>query len=91
LVANRNRRNYDLSAPFVTPTKPTYATLPLPGIQPVLMDDKRNEITGNQVTGNLCIRFPWPGIARTIWGDHQRYKETYFTAFPGNISRETAL
>ena len=69
--------------PFVTPTKPTYATLPLPGIQPVLMDDKRNEITGNQVTGNLCIRFPWPGIARTIWGDHQRYKETYFTAFPG--------
>lgn len=69
--------------PFVTPTKPTYATLPLPGIQPVLMDDKRNEITGNQVTGNLCIRFPWPGIARTIWGDHQRYKETYFSAFPG--------
>ncbi|MDN5578698.1 MAG: acetate--CoA ligase, partial [Chryseobacterium sp.] len=69
--------------PFVTPTKPTYATLPLPGIQPVLMDDKRNEITGNQVDGNLCIRFPWPGIARTIWGDHKRYKETYFTAFPG--------
>lgn len=69
--------------PFVTPTKPTYATLPLPGIQPVLMDEKRNEIAGNQVDGNLCIRFPWPGIARTIWGDHQRYKETYFTAFPG--------
>ncbi|MFV0607209.1 MAG: acetate--CoA ligase [Niabella sp.] len=69
--------------PYVTPTKPTYATLPIPGIQPVLMDEKRNEITGNQVDGNLCIRFPWPGIARTIWGDHQRYKETYFTAFPG--------
>lgn len=69
--------------PFVTPTKPTYATLPMPGIQPVLMDEKRNEITGNQVDGNLCIRFPWPGIARTIWGDHQRYKETYFAAFPG--------
>lgn len=69
--------------PFVTPTKPTYATLPLPGIQPVLMDDKRNEIEGNQVTGSLCIRFPWPGMARTIWGDHQRYIETYFTAFPG--------
>jgi acetyl-CoA synthetase len=68
--------------PFVTPTKPTYATLPLPGIQPVLMDDKRNEITGNQVTGNLCIRFPWPGIARTIWGDHQRYKKPIF-CFPG--------
>ena len=69
--------------PFVTPTKPTYASLPLPGIQPVLMDELRNEIEGNQVTGSLCIKFPWPSIARTIWGDHQRYKETYFTAFPG--------
>ena len=68
---------------FVTPTKPTYASLPLPGIQPVLMDELRNEIEGNQVTGSLCIKFPWPSIARTIWGDHQRYKETYFTAFPG--------
>lgn len=47
------------------------------------MDNKRNEISGNQKEGNLCIRFPWPGIARTIWGDHERYKETYFTAFPG--------
>jgi acetyl-CoA synthetase len=55
------------------------------------MDEKRNEITGNQVDGALCIRFPWPGIARTIWGDHQRYKETYFTAFPVNILQETAL
>jgi acetyl-CoA synthetase len=69
--------------PFVTPTKPTYATLPLPGIQPVLMDERRIEIEGNQVVGSLCIKFPWPGIARTIWGDHQRYKDTYFTAFPG--------
>ncbi|MBG6109381.1 acetyl-CoA synthetase [Flavobacterium sp. CG_9.10] len=68
---------------FVTPTKPTYASLPLPGIQPVLMDEKRNEIEGNQVVGSLCIKYPWPGIARTIWGDHQRYKETYFSAFPG--------
>ena len=68
---------------FVTPTKPTYASLPLPGIQPVLMDEKRNEIEGNQINGSLCIKFPWPGIARTIWGDHQRYKETYFSAFPG--------
>ena len=68
---------------FVTPTKPTYASLPLPGIQPVLMDEKRNEIEGNQATGSLCIKFPWPGIARTIWGDHERYKETYFSAFPG--------
>ena len=69
--------------PFVTPTKPTYATLPLPGIQPVLMDEKRNEIEGNQVVGSLCVKFPWPSIARTIWGDHQRYKDTYFSAFPG--------
>ena len=68
---------------FVTPTKPTYATLPLPGIQPVLMDDKRNEIEGNQKEGSLCIKFPWPSIARTIWGDHQRYKDTYFSTFPG--------
>ncbi len=68
---------------FVTPTKPTYATLPLPGIQPVLMDDKRNEIEGNQKEGSLCIKFPWPGIARTIWNDHKRYKETYFSTFPG--------
>lgn len=70
---------------FVTPTKPTYATLPLPGIQAVLMDDKRNEIEGNQVVGSLCIKFPWPGIARTIWGDHQRYKDTYFSQFPGKF------
>lgn len=69
--------------PFVTPTKPTYATLPLPGIQPVLMNEKRIEITENQQNGNLCIRFPWPGIARTIWGNHQRYIDTYFKAFPG--------
>ena len=68
---------------FITPTKPTYATLPLPGIQPVLMDERRNEIEDNQVVGSLCIKFPWPGIARTIWGDHQRYKDTYFSAFPG--------
>lgn len=68
---------------FVTPTKPTYASLPLPGIQPVLMDEKRNEIEGNQVAGNLCIKFPWPSIARTIWGDHQRFKDTYFSTFPG--------
>ena len=68
---------------FVTPTKPTYASLPLPGIQPVLMNEKRNEIEGNQVAGSLCIKFPWPAIARTIWGDHQRYKDTYFSTFPG--------
>jgi len=69
--------------PFITPTKPTYASLPLPGIQPVLMDELRNEIEGNQVTGSLCIKFPWPSMARSIWGDHQRYVDTYFKAFPG--------
>src|SRR6056297_858183 len=67
--------------PFSTPTKPTYATLPLPGIQPALMDENGKEITGNQVDGRLCIKFPWPSMARTIWGNHQRYKETYFTTF----------
>ncbi len=69
--------------PFVTPTKPTYASLPLPGVQPVLMDELRNEIEDNQVVGSLCMKFPWPGMARTIWGNHQRFKETYFTAYPG--------
>ena len=67
--------------PFITPTKPTYATLPLPGIQPVLMDETGKEILSNQVDGRLCIKFPWPSIARTIWGNHQRYKETYFSTF----------
>lgn len=67
--------------PFSTPTKPTYATLPFPGIQPALMDENGDEISGNQVDGKLCIKFPWPSIARTIWGNHQRYKETYFSAF----------
>jgi len=69
--------------PFSTPTKPTYATLPMPGIQPALMDENGQEIKGNQVDGRLCIKFPWPSIARTIWGNHQRYKDTYFSAFEG--------
>ncbi len=67
--------------PYATPTIPTYATLPLPGIQPALMDEHGKEIEGNQVDGRLCIKFPWPGMARTIWGDHKRYKETYFSAY----------
>lgn len=69
--------------PFATPTIPTYATLPLPGIQPALMDENGKELIGNQVDGRLCIKFPWPSIARTIWGDHQRYKDTYFSTFDG--------
>jgi acetyl-CoA synthetase len=67
--------------PYVTPTIPTFASLPMPGIQPALMDENGQEITGNQVDGRLCIKFPWPSMARTIWGNHQRYKETYFSAF----------
>ena len=67
--------------PYVTPTTPTYATLPFIGIQPALMDDEGNEITGNQVSGRLCIKYPWPSMARTIWGDHERFRNTYFSAF----------
>ena len=66
---------------FATPTKPTYATLPFIGIQPALMDEHGQEIKGNQVDGRLCIKFPWPSMARTIWGNHQRYKDTYFSAY----------
>ncbi|MDG1038948.1 MAG: acetate--CoA ligase [Polaribacter sp.] len=67
--------------PYVTPTKPTYATLPFIGVQPALMDENGKEIKENQIDGRLCIKFPWPSMARTIWGDHQRYKETYFSAY----------
>lgn len=67
--------------PFVTPTKPTYATLPFIGIQPALMDENGDELKGNQVDGRLCVKFPWPSMARTIWGNHQRYKDTYFSAY----------
>ena len=67
--------------PFSTPTKPTYATLPMPGVQTALMDENGKEIVGNQVEGRLCIKFPWPSMARTIWGDHDRYRDTYFSAF----------
>ena len=66
----------------VTSAKPTFATLPLPGIQPCLLDEKGEEIEGNSVEGRLCMKFPWPSIARTIYGDHKRFKETYFSTFP---------
>lgn len=65
----------------ITPTKPGFATLPLPGITPVLMDEKGKEIDGNGVSGNLCIKHPWPGIARTVWGDHERYLQTYMSSY----------
>lgn len=67
----------------VTPEKPTFATLPLPGIQPVLVDESGKEIEGNGVSGNLCIKFPWPGIIRTTYGDHERCRQTYFSTYPG--------
>lgn len=67
----------------ITPLKPSFATLPLPGIQPVLVDDKGNEIEGNNVEGNLCIKFPWPSILRTTYGDHERCRQTYFATYPG--------
>src|SRR5680860_1501705 len=67
--------------PYVTPTTPTYATLPFIGIQPALMDEEGNELKGNKVDGRLCIKFPWPGIARTIWGNHDRYRDTYFSVY----------
>jgi acetyl-CoA synthetase len=65
----------------VTPAKPSYATLPLPGIQPVLIDEKGNEIKGNDASGNLCIKFPWPGILRTTYGDHERCRINYFATY----------
>ena len=67
----------------ITKTKPGYATLPLPGIQPILVDDKGKEIIGNGVEGNLCIKFPWPSIVRTTYGDHDRCRTNYFTTYPG--------
>ena len=69
------------SLPGITEQIPTYATKPLPGIRLVLMDDEGNEITTKEAQGKLCIAFPWPSIARTIYGNHLRYKETYFSAF----------
>lgn len=67
----------------ITPLKPAYATLPLPGVQPMLVDENGKEIEGNGVNGNLCIKYPWPGIIRTTYGDHERCKTTYFSTYPG--------
>lgn len=65
----------------VTPEIPGYAMLPLPGVQPCLMDENGEEIEGNDVSGNLCIKFPWPGMLRTTWGDHERCRQTYFSTY----------
>ncbi|HEY4286176.1 MAG TPA: acetate--CoA ligase [Puia sp.] len=67
----------------VTPGKPAHPTLPLPGIQPILVDEKGEELSGNNVSGNLCIKFPWPGIIRTTYGDHERCRTNYFATYPG--------
>lgn len=67
----------------ITPLKPAFATLPLPGIQPVLLDAEGKIIEGNGVEGNLCMKFPWPSLLRTTWGDHERCRQTYFAAYPG--------
>ena len=66
----------------ITPTKPTFATLPLPGIQPCLVDANGEEIEGNDVQGNLCVKFPWPSMIRTTYGDHERCKQVYFSSYP---------
>lgn len=65
----------------ITPTIPSYAMLPLPGVQPCLMDENGVELQGNDISGNLCIKFPWPGMLRTTWGDHKRCRETYFATY----------
>ena len=67
----------------ITPTKPSFATLPLPGVQPVLVDNEGKELKGNGVEGVLCIKFPWPGMLRTTYGDHQRCYQTYFSSYKG--------
>lgn len=65
----------------ITKTKPGFATLPLPGVQPILVDGEGKEIKGNGVEGNLCIKFPWPGMIRTTYGDHDRCKQNYFATY----------
>ena len=67
----------------ITPTKPAYAALPLPGVQPVILDNEGRELTGNSVEGNLCVKFPWPSMLRTTYGDHERCRQTYFSSFKG--------
>ncbi len=69
--------------PGITPMKPSFAATPIPGVRPVLVDENGQNIEGNPASGRLCIDFPWPSIARTIWGNHQRYKDTYFSTFKG--------
>ncbi|MEM6830688.1 MAG: acetyl-coenzyme A synthetase, partial [Bacteroidota bacterium] len=67
----------------ITPNKPSHASLPLPGVQPIIVDADGKELTGNNVEGNLCIKFPWPSMLRTTYGDHERCKQTYFSTYKG--------
>ena len=69
--------------PGATKTKPGSATLPFFGVQPELVDENGKTIEGNGVSGNLCIKFPWPGMMRTLYGDHERFFQTYFSMFKG--------
>ncbi len=67
----------------ITPTKPSFATLPFPGVQPVIMNNEGEELEGNNVQGNLCIKFPWPGMIRTTYGDHEKCRQMYFSTYKG--------
>ena len=69
--------------PAATPLKPGSATFPLFGVEPVILDESGVEVEGNPASGYLCIKSPWPGIMRTVYGDHERFRQTYFDRFPG--------
>ncbi len=69
--------------PAATPLKPGSATFPLFGVEPIILDEGGNEVEGNPASGYLCIKSPWPGIMRTVYGDHERFRQTYFDRFPG--------
>ena len=97
LVADGNWGNHDFKSGWNQPGKPSYATLPLPGVIPLLVDENGRPVPGSDagkdgvfhkdakgdtITGNLCIRFPWPSIIRTTYGDHERCRLNYFATYP---------
>ena len=69
----------------INKAKATFATLPLPGISACIVDENGDEVKESNVEGKLCVKYPWPSMARTIYGDHQRFIDTYFSAFQENI------
>ncbi|GIS47644.1 MAG: hypothetical protein Ct9H90mP20_3140 [Candidatus Neomarinimicrobiota bacterium] len=83
LVANGNGRDHDFASAWSNSHKPGSATLPFFGIKPVLLSDDGDEISENNTSGFLAIKSSWPGQMRTVYGDHQRFKETYFSQFEG--------